>query len=696
MNTQHVGAPGRAAQSRDAGARAACSFVEPGEGYLACGWIGKGRLAEPEDDRRGRRARCCAPPTSLRGPARARHRRARRSRTSIRCASSATDRAAAWDSRWRARRARARRGRDAGRRARRRVEPPAVAELVRVRSAREMHAAVHGARRRRRRRRSWRRRSPTTRRPAARRRRRSRRADALTLDARAHAGHPGRARRAARRRPRGRCWSASPRRPAIRCRGRARKLDAQARRPHRRQRRHGAGRRLRRRHQSGHARHARRRRARCRCMSKADVAGRILDRVEPLLARRAAGARGVAMTAGATSPIICSSSRARRERRLARSRVARTRGDPAPRRAASALSRPSATSRAERRPSGAVDRPPLATLDRAPRRTSATARAASCTRSGRKQVVFGVGNPNARADVRRRGAGRRRRHPGRAVRRPRRAAADEDHRGDRPQARATSTSPTSSSAGRRATAIPSRTKSRRASRSCSGRSTRSGRRSSSRSARSRRRRCSRPTRRSRACAAACTTSAAASSSIPTFHPAFLLRSPDRKRDVWEDMKKVRALLAAAPTDRARRRRRAGARARPAELSRARPAPRRPRARACACRSARRTVTGCVVDPHATAPAGRDAPRRHRGHRRRAVPAADVVDLALWVGEYYACGPGRRAGAGDAAVGARAATHERSGPMQRRRGRGAAPATPALHGRQAACGARRCCARSRTG
>ncbi len=30
--------------------------------------------------------------------------------------------------------------------------------------------------------------------------------------------------------------------------------------------------------------------------------------------------------------------------------------------------------------------------------------------------------------------------------------------------------------------------------------------------------------------------------IPTFHPAYLLRSPDRKRDVWDDMKKVRALL----------------------------------------------------------------------------------------------------------------------------------------------------------
>ena len=30
--------------------------------------------------------------------------------------------------------------------------------------------------------------------------------------------------------------------------------------------------------------------------------------------------------------------------------------------------------------------------------------------------------------------------------------------------------------------------------------------------------------------------------IPTFHPAFLLRSPTRKRDVWEDMKKAREVL----------------------------------------------------------------------------------------------------------------------------------------------------------
>ncbi len=33
--------------------------------------------------------------------------------------------------------------------------------------------------------------------------------------------------------------------------------------------------------------------------------------------------------------------------------------------------------------------------------------------------------------------------------------------------------------------------------------------------------------------------------IPTFHPAYLLRSPDRKREVWDDMKKVRDLLASA-------------------------------------------------------------------------------------------------------------------------------------------------------
>jgi DNA polymerase len=31
--------------------------------------------------------------------------------------------------------------------------------------------------------------------------------------------------------------------------------------------------------------------------------------------------------------------------------------------------------------------------------------------------------------------------------------------------------------------------------------------------------------------------------VPTYHPAYLLRNPAAKREVWEDMKKVRALLA---------------------------------------------------------------------------------------------------------------------------------------------------------
>ena len=67
-------------------------FVEPGEGYLACGWIGKGRLAEPDEivaaaeadaPARGSAARAAvsSPPV-------------RPMRTSIRCGISATDRAA--------------------------------------------------------------------------------------------------------------------------------------------------------------------------------------------------------------------------------------------------------------------------------------------------------------------------------------------------------------------------------------------------------------------------------------------------------------------------------------------------------------------------------------------------------------------------------------------------------------------------
>ena len=120
-------------------------FVEPGEGYLACGWIGKGRLAEPAEivaaaehaarvraasALRGRAVLVTAGP-DLRG-----HRpRALRRQPLERPHGFRAGR----------RGAPARRARDAGRRTDR-VEPPAVDELVRVRSAAEMHEAVMRAR----------------------------------------------------------------------------------------------------------------------------------------------------------------------------------------------------------------------------------------------------------------------------------------------------------------------------------------------------------------------------------------------------------------------------------------------------------------------------------------------------------------------------------------------------------------------
>ncbi len=54
---------------------------------------------------------------------------------------------------------------------------------------------------------------------------------------------------------------------------------------------------------------------------------------------------------------------------------------------------------------------------------------------GRKQIVFGVGNPNADLMFVGRGAWRRRRPAGHSVCRPRRTTADEDHRSDRSEAR---------------------------------------------------------------------------------------------------------------------------------------------------------------------------------------------------------------------------------------------------------------------
>jgi hypothetical protein len=48
MNTQMF-AHAAVRKNLDTLAARGARFVEPGEGYLACGWIGKGRLAEPDD-----------------------------------------------------------------------------------------------------------------------------------------------------------------------------------------------------------------------------------------------------------------------------------------------------------------------------------------------------------------------------------------------------------------------------------------------------------------------------------------------------------------------------------------------------------------------------------------------------------------------------------------------------------------------
>ena len=141
------------------------------------------------------------------------------------------------------------------------IEPPPVREVVRVRSAAEMHAGRDVARRRRWTSSSWRRRSPTTRRPSAAPQKVSKDGETLTLVlqrtpdiladlGRAAAGDGRRARCSSGSRPRPRTWS----------RERAAKREQQARRPHRRQRRVARRCRLRRRHQRGDDRRRRRRR----------------------------------------------------------------------------------------------------------------------------------------------------------------------------------------------------------------------------------------------------------------------------------------------------------------------------------------------------------------------------------------------------------------------------------------------------
>jgi phosphopantothenoylcysteine decarboxylase / phosphopantothenate---cysteine ligase len=138
MNTQMF-ANDAVRANLDTLAKRGVRFVEPGEGYLACGWIGKGRLAEPDEivdaaeavlrpqgPLRGKRVLVTAGPTyEDLDPVRYIGNRSS-GRMGFAIAAEAM-----------------RRGADvtlvAGPTS---VEPPAVRELVRVRSAAEMHHAV--------------------------------------------------------------------------------------------------------------------------------------------------------------------------------------------------------------------------------------------------------------------------------------------------------------------------------------------------------------------------------------------------------------------------------------------------------------------------------------------------------------------------------------------------------------------------
>jgi phosphopantothenoylcysteine decarboxylase/phosphopantothenate--cysteine ligase len=115
-------------------------FVEPGEGYLACGWIGKGRLAEPSEVVAAAMAMLAPVDSLLRG---------RRMVVTAGPTYEDID-----PVRYVGNRSSGRMGFALAAEAQRRgarvtlvagptpVEPPIVDEIVRVRSAREMHAAV--------------------------------------------------------------------------------------------------------------------------------------------------------------------------------------------------------------------------------------------------------------------------------------------------------------------------------------------------------------------------------------------------------------------------------------------------------------------------------------------------------------------------------------------------------------------------
>jgi phosphopantothenoylcysteine decarboxylase/phosphopantothenate--cysteine ligase len=118
-------------------------FVEPGEGYLACGWIGKGRLAEPEAIVDAACALLSPPDSVLRG----RHVLVSAGPTyedldPVRYLGNRSSGRMGFALAAEARQRGARVILVAGPT---RVEPPAVDEVVRVRSAAEMHEAIMAA-----------------------------------------------------------------------------------------------------------------------------------------------------------------------------------------------------------------------------------------------------------------------------------------------------------------------------------------------------------------------------------------------------------------------------------------------------------------------------------------------------------------------------------------------------------------------
>ena len=422
---QHVRAPGGAWRTWTSCARRGVGVVEPGSGYLACGWLGKGRLAEvPEIVEAAHGASWRAGATST-GETVAGHRRARRSRTSTPCASCRTAPAGAWATGWPRRRATA---------ARAWCWSPGPPRWPRPRA----WSSCACARRRR-----WRARSHEHAREADDRGHGGR---GVRLPA-GHASRPTKIKKAdGRRRASSWCarptscarwarpraagsWSASrPRRSSVLENARAQARRRRTLDLHRGQRRVGTD-------GAGFAADDNAAvliddaggDARCRSMSKRELAERIWDRVVELreprrpCARRggqALSARRCERAAGATS----ASGR----------RILRARSTDAGRRRATLRRRPRAASAARAGAAAAVGldavpppSPATRRVDR-PRRRSATSSAtasAASSPAARKTIVFGQGNPNARADVRGRGAGRRRGRAGPRLRRARRASS---------------------------------------------------------------------------------------------------------------------------------------------------------------------------------------------------------------------------------------------------------------------------------